>query len=476
MKTAIERLGLAAGLAMLLTAYLLTAAVPALAASSLRPFSRNVLPSTLYDPLSPRTAQRFLGPPLPSLPRVPSGTGVITGTVKDFSGSLLPGALLQVPWPDGSVSSATTDGGGLYTLSGVPAVSGTGALFMTPPVDDYMLGREELTWADPGPTTFDFQPGRMSVVLTRSGPWKGWTRCDVQLYGHGADPYVTAVYADQGIRRSAADTSLVVHGVANLLPGAYDAATVNFWANEGLEVILDPGAAQVTEGALSGATLVANEKDALWAAMTSRWASGSPGKNVILALGNFPESGVWGRARGYSEYEHRAVREYGQFGVYPSDWPGGLVPKTLRVATTAPVGYQYYLGLQHEEGPLYLEVAYQVCTLKPSQAAISRGSAIRLSGTIPLAGHYGTQPATAGVKVAVFKRTTAANQPASWSSPKGWTKVATLQTDGNGNYRTGRLWPPRSTWYVVRYPGSTNAGTEQYYWKAFTSVVKVTVR
>lgn len=35
---------------------------------------------------------------------------------------------------------------------------------------------------------------------------------------------------------------------------------------------------------------------------------------------------------------------------------------------------------------------------------------------------------------------------------------------------TGSLRPQRSTWYIVRYPG------DDWYWRGYTAVTKVTVR
>ena len=44
------------------------------------------------------------------------------------------------------------------------------------------------------------------------------------------------------------------------------------------------------------------------------------------------------------------------------------------------------------------------------------------------------------------------------------------RADGFGRYHTGSLRPQRTTWYIARYPG------DDWYWRGYTAVTKVTVR
>ena len=52
----------------------------------------------------------------------------------------------------------------------------------------------------------------------------------------------------------------------------------------------------------------------------------------------------------------------------------------------------------------------------------------------------------------------------------GWTRIGRVRTDGLGKYRKGSVRPGRTTWYAVWYP------RDAWYWGAWTSLVKVTVR
>jgi len=97
------------------------------------------------------------------------------------------------------------------------------------------------------------------------------------------------------------------------------------------------------------------------------------------------------------------------------------------------------------------------------------GTSVRLTGIVPTQGHVGSK-AGKTKELYVFARTTPAGQPGAGNpTKKGWKLVGTCKANGLGKYTTSRLRPTRSTWYVVYYPG------DDWYWGAFTSVVKVTV-
>jgi len=195
------------------------------------------------------------------------------------------------------------------------------------------------------------------------------------------------------------------------------------------------------------------------------WASGKPGTRVKLLLQQF-RKGFTSAFTGYSGFPEgapiRPLAGYTSKGARNEN-------KSVTVPTTAKPGYWYLLGVQNENGPLYLEAPFQVCTLKAGRNAIRRGGSVRLTCVVPTQGHKGI---TAGKRmpIAVYQRTTAAGQPTAWDATKrGWKRIGIFRTDGFGRYTTGALRPSRTTWYVIQYAG------DDWYWGAYTSVVKVTV-
>ena len=96
---------------------------------------------------------------------------------------------------------------------------------------------------------------------------------------------------------------------------------------------------------------------------------------------------------------------------------------------------------------------------------------------MPIKGHYGSKKGTPKY-VHVYKTTSSswrprASRPANGGAlaRQGWIKVGKVRTDGLGKYRKGSD-PPRHG-----RPG-TASGTrgDAWYWGAWTSVAKVTVR
>ena len=216
----------------------------------------------------------------------------------------------------------------------------------------------------------------------------------------------------------------------------------------------------------AGATIDAHEADAhgVW---INGWASGKPGTTTWLGFERYP--GGWiNRVHGQASWPGSATTK--SFGSVTMT--GAKVPqvKKVTIPSTVKPGYAYNFTVAHTDGPLELTTWFQTCSLAPSKTTISRGGAVRLSGVIPTQGHFGSTPGKAK-SVVIYKRTTSAGQPRSWDATRsGWTKVGVAKADGYGKYRSALLHPSRSTWYVVRYPG------DDQYWRAFTSVRKVTVR
>jgi photosystem II stability/assembly factor-like uncharacterized protein len=199
---------------------------------------------------------------------------------------------------------------------------------------------------------------------------------------------------------------------------------------------------------------------------TPYYASGAPGTRVKLRFAGFPVGWV-SDLTGYAAWPATAPTR--SLGSLVSSGPTAHY-KTVTVPRTAAPGYFYMIDADHQDGPLHLEVPFEVCTLKSSRSAIARGGSVRLSGVVPVEGHQGPTPGKYKY-VAVFRRATAAAQP-TVPDPRtrGWTLVKVVRTDRLGAYRTPLLRPKRSTWYVARFDG------DGWYWGGYTSVLKVTVR
>jgi hypothetical protein len=396
-----------------------------------------------------------------------SGTSTLNGTVRDFDGVGQAEAFVEAAVPFGTgwdYNYTTTAPDGTYSLGGFAAAAGNGELLVFPPAN-YAFGRSGLTWADPGPTTFDFRPGAVNVQASRSGslPVSGWTWLQASLTGADA---TSTVHASAGVESDGSSSPVTC--TAYPLPGEYAKGAVNFWINQGVEFGLS-APITISEGVTSGQAITVGQADAQTVFVVGPyWASGKPGTAARFWLRRFP-AGWKNAVTGYSEYPptyapktHLSWTSTGA----EDQFPKRTVPKDARP------GYAYWFRFQHSNGlaQLRLEAPFQVCTLKASDASIRAGQSIRLSGVIPTQDHWGATPGKVKT-VVVYKRTKSAGPPTVWDATrKGWTKVGSRQASGLGKYRTGLLRPKRTTWYIVRYPG------DDWYWRGYTSVLKVTVR
>ncbi len=389
-----------------------------------------------------------------------AGSATVTGHVYDFGGSALAGA--QVSW-SATVGGAyegngtATGADGLYTFVGLPAADGTGELLVSSPTQPWAIGRFDATWSDPGTATFDFRPGVVTTSLQRGGDWDGWSEVWVDLYGSDT----TSAVAGMSLIAGESDT---VVGDAWAMPGAYDVGAAYFWMDEGIEFAT---AATVTAGQRSAQTVSVDQSLAQRVTVTTPyWASGSPGSAVKILHEGYP--GLWTLDYvGFSDSPTApTVRTFGSLATTGT----GPFTKSITIPTRAPAGYFYLLEVQHREGPLVLDAPFQVCTLKSSKTSVRKGGSIRLSGVIPTEGHWGGTPGKVKY-VTLYKRTRPATAaPTTWdATKKGWTKVARIRANGLGRYLSAYLKPTRTTWYVVRYPG------DDWYWGAYTSVLKVKV-
>ena len=411
----------------------------------------------------------------PDLPRsthpaAPSGTGIIRGTVVDYAGLPVPAAYLT--WLTGDsppMDGARTDATGSYELTGVPALAGTGQLWMWPGGDDdpryFCRG---LTFLDPGPTTFDFWPGRLPLSIQRGGPLAGGSSVSVALFG--GNETSPDLETDQHLTVGVAD---LYSGYAYALPGDYASAVVTFQGGlpsrrtEALEIQMPQGApAVVQSGQTGGVSLVADERDAARAEVT-RWASGARGSMVTLRLSNLRSGDVY-KITGQSMNGGEPVKTFATVTV-PSPAPSAISLR-VRVPAGVPIADKYNFFATRIGGHLDLVASYQVCAFSASRRSIARGESVKLRGRVPMI--PSDRVLTDTMTLTLFKHAGVVGQPWTWQA-KGWTKVTTIRTDFhflNGRFSTPSLHPRRTTSYVIRFPRSFDPS-----WRGFTSVETVSV-
>ena len=408
----------------------------------------------------------------PSSPRsaAPAGTGIIKGTVLDYSGQPVPSAYLMWVTADWEASGGgQTDATGSYEMTRVPADTGTGQIWMSSSRDDETLYFcRGLTFLDPGPNTFDFWPGRLPLTLQRGGPWAGGSWASVELYGGSAvSPILeTSQYLKVG-------SAEVFDGYAYGLPGDYTSAVLTFrgggWParrTEAQEIEMPQGAPAVVQSGQTGAvSLLADERQAARAEVT-RWASGAPGTMVTLRLSNLRAGDVY-KITGESMNGHEPVKSFATVTV-PSPAPL-VMPLKVRVPLGVPTGDKYNFEATRIGSHLDLVASYQVCAFEAARHRVAPGQGVKLRGRVPM---IPNDIGRASMTLTLFKHAGTVGQPRTWQAA-GWMKVTTIRTDFDnreGRFSTSYQHPRRTTSYVIRYPRSFDPS-----WRGFTSVETVHV-
>jgi hypothetical protein len=355
----------------------------------------------------------------------------------------------------------TTAADGYYSMGVLPTTFGE--IWAYPDEDTtFALGNE--VWANGASYSRTFYPGRVSVIGHRGGPWDD----DADFEGLSVRLWGTYRFS-KGFIYAGSTTASPVSGLVDALDGGYYGGSVKYFYNEGLE-FWSPFT--VSSGSTSGTTIVVDESDAQreWFA-SPYWYSGKPGASVKVALNNFP-AGWINLVTGYTDDpDETASREYGTVT------STGTATKyvTVKVPSTATPGYGYWIGLQHVDGsggeyPLYLEETYQICTMKASKTSVRKGATIRVTGVVPVEGHWGSEAGDSKV-VTLYAHKGTARVPTKWNpASQGWVKVGTVRTNGYGAYTTPYFKPLKTLTLVVRYPG------DDWYFGAYTSAQKITVR
>ena len=254
-------------------------------------------------------------------------------------------------------------------------------------------------------------------------------------------------------------------GTIDVQQGTYYWGSAKFFYDEGVEFTQT---INVSSGSQTGSGVSVDQAGAqrIWST-SPYWGSGKPGTTFRMVRENFPAGWV-NRVTGYTDDPKGTA--YKNFGDKTSS---GATRQSLsvKIPTAAKPGYSYWVGFQHTNDPatLYLETPFQIATMKATKTAIRKGTKIRLTGVVPTEGHWGSQT---GVKklLTVYAHKGTAAVPKTWKPGKGWFKLGTMRTNGLGAYTTPYFKPPSTHTLVVRYPG------DDWYWGAYTSAQKITVR
>jgi hypothetical protein len=413
-----------------------------------------------------RPAPAHAGPQLTVLPRpvaalLATGTAGIDGHVYDRFGNGMSGAM--VTWRVLTGTGSTTTGmAGDYTFANADATSGAGALDVvgTDPVDGspILYRRTGATWADLGQTTVDFPAAGVSVSVERDPiAGSGWTSVSLVCVGSDATS-PTWSSADVPATDS---TSSPVTGDATVMAGStFTGAAVYFAADEGVEVT--PPATKTSGASPSPSPEVtADESTAQRITVTApNWASGKPGTTATVAFDRFPAGWIVD-LDGFDDHGPATSGDYMITTPFP--------PVGFKVPSTAKPGYIWWFRARHRDGSLSLRTPFQVCTFKSSRYTLKKGRYVILSGVVPVAGHVGSK-AGSPTTVTIWAHNGKAGVPDTWNAAsKGWYKLKIVKTNGLGAFHTGKLWPPRTSTVVARYPG------DEQYRPAYTSKFTITV-
>jgi hypothetical protein len=393
--------------------------------------------------------------------RLSSGTATVFGHLVDSYGTPRSGAWVEA-WSEvgdvwSYVDTKTAPDGFFSITNAIPTSNGEVWAY---PDDDSALARSAGAWASGGSYGHSLYPGRIAVTGHRGGRWGDFDEIAVRLWGD-------TTYS-KGVVHAGDETSTPVTGNVEVLNGNYWGGSAKFFWDEGVEFY---GSVNVVSGSTSG-SLTVNEADAqrVWLA-SPYWYSGKPGATVKLAREGF-DAGWLNRVTGYTDDPAGTASKV--YGTWQSSGPAAQY-KSVKIPAAAKPGYGYWIGLQHVDAsgnsyPLYLEELYQVCTLKASKTKVTRGARIRVKGVVPTEGHWGKEKGKAKV-VTLYAHKGTAKVPTKWN-PKGqgWVKVGSVRTNGYGAYVTPYFKPLKTLTLVVRYPG------DDWYWDAYTSTQKITVR
>jgi photosystem II stability/assembly factor-like uncharacterized protein len=302
--------------------------------------------------------------------------------------------------------------------------------------------------------------GGVTLVTTDGGEtWvRGAALSDARDVAFADDAHGTAT-TSSGVFTTA-DGGLTWHRASDSTPGssafyACDYAGQNVWVGgaSGHLCLSEDGGVEWT-----GTGISVSESDAQRVGVLSpASASTKPGGRVKVRMEHVPAGwtvDITGHPSFPASSSVKALKAVVSAGRERQD-------QVITVPGTAEPGYFYVVGLRHRGGPLYLETAVQLSTLKSSGATVARGGAVSFSGIVPTQGHMGSR-AGKSKYVYLYKSTL--------SATRGFRLVKRYRANGYGKYTAGPDKPTKTSWYTVLYPG------DGWYWQATTPVVKVAVK
>ncbi len=420
-----------------------------------------------------RPVPAHAGPQLTVLSRpvaalLATGTAGIDGHVYDRFGLGMSGA--TVTWRVATATGSTTTGAaGDYSFTTAEAATAAGELDVvgSDPVNGspILYKRTGATWPDLGQTTVDFPAAGVSVSVERDPTaGSGWTSFSLVCLGSDA---TSSTWSSADVPATDS-TSSPVTGDATVIAGStFTGAAVYFAPDEGVEVT-PPGAKTPGASPSPSPEVTADQSTAQRIAVTAPyWASGKPGTTAVVTLQGFPVTLPipWYVDLDGADAHGPATASYGEFNVLTA----GDHSLNLKVPAEAKPGYVWWFGARHRNGSLYLRTPFQVCTFKSSRYTVRRGRSVTLSGVVPVAGHVGSK-AGSPTTITIWAHNGKTGVPATWNAAsKGWYKLKIVKTNGLGAFHTGKLWPPRTSTVVARYPG------DEQYRPAYTSKFTITV-
>ena len=396
-------------------------------------------------------------------------TFAISGRVLDLHGNGVAGAEVDWGWWGAAnhsfdsrhfggtnmplPSSLGTDAAGHFSFGAVTSAPTAGndylkAFYPFPTADSASWLEFLETWSNNFATTptYELRPGAVDVSIA------GLTGA----LANGEPPEVW-VAGTPGLAR----TSMTLTSAAGsaFAPSSFNDVVAGFYTPQGemtAETQWQGSDVSVTPGATDTTAVALGWSQAHHAYLVGPLCqhSGKPGSIVKLRLKGWPAneqaafyfegpSGTW-------TYPHATITSAGADQTYTA---------SLQIPTTGDPADLYLFHayrVDDANGIPDLWTIYQVCTFKTSASAIHHGKSIRLSGKVP---------AGAGT-VTIYSAKKAYGQPPTLAA-KGWVKVGTCKLKA-GKFASGLLHPKHTSWYVAKYSG--------YAFKAFTSVVEVTVR
>ena len=240
-----------------------------------------------------------------------------------------------------------------------------------------------LTFADPGPSTFDLRPGTIGFTTTRvTSGWGTWT--SLAVYTAGSEGEARTISTAGGLS-----------GSAWAMAPDVSYAVAYYWSNEAAEYRF-PSAAPVTPGADAGVTAAFKEGSAfrMWIAKPYWW-SGKPGSSLELHYSNWP-AGTAARFLGAPGYPSSATAT--TFGGKHLTSAGTKEAVTkVTVPSTVKPGYAYTVEMYRPEDPVWIDlsVRFQVCTLNASRTSVrsgGSGEAQRRGARLGPRGHPARRP------------------------------------------------------------------------------------